>query len=72
VYEKGCCDHIKEDEIGRIYSTHGGYEKLIQNFGWKTEGKKPLGRPRHRWEIMSEWILEDKVGICGLDSSGSG
>ena len=22
----------------------------MQGFGWKTEGKKPPGRPRHRWE----------------------
>jgi hypothetical protein len=27
---------------------HKGSEKLIQNFGQKTEGKRPLGRPRHR------------------------
>jgi len=28
-------------------------------------GKRPLGRPRHRWE-------DNRVGKCGLDASGSG
>jgi hypothetical protein len=23
----------------------------------KSEGKRPLGRPRHRWRILLEWIL---------------
>jgi hypothetical protein len=23
----------------------------------KCEGKRPLGRPRHRWRIILEWIL---------------
>jgi len=30
----------------------------------KPEGKRPLGRPRHRWE-------DSIVGRCGLDSSGT-
>jgi len=29
---------------------HKGSEKLIQNFGQKTEGKRPRGRPRGRCE----------------------
>jgi len=33
----------------------------------KTEGKKPLWRPRHRWEV-SDWInlaqYRGKVGFC--------
>jgi len=24
----------------------------------KPEGKKPLGRPRHRWEVILQWILK--------------
>jgi len=31
-------------------STHGRDEKYINYFGWKPEGKIPLGRTRHRWE----------------------
>jgi hypothetical protein len=29
---------------------HGRDKKCIQNFGWKTEGKRPLRRPNCRWE----------------------
>jgi hypothetical protein len=24
----------------------------------KTEGRRPLGRPRHRWEDNIKWVLE--------------
>jgi hypothetical protein len=24
----------------------------------KSEGKKPLGRPRHRWRIILRWITK--------------
>jgi hypothetical protein len=27
----------------------------------KPEGKRPLGRPRCRWEIILDWILEKEV-----------
>jgi hypothetical protein len=39
----------------------------------KPKGKRLLGRPRHRWEdgiIMD--LREIGVGVCGLDSTGSG
>jgi hypothetical protein len=29
---------------------HGRDEKCIQNLGGKPEGKRPLGRPRRKWE----------------------
>jgi hypothetical protein len=29
---------------------HGGGERHLQDFGWEAEGKRPLGRPRHRWQ----------------------
>jgi hypothetical protein len=28
----------------------------------KPEGKRPIGRPRHRWEDVLEWILGGLVG----------
>jgi len=28
----------------------------------KPEGKRPLGRPRHRWKIILRWILKWDVG----------
>jgi hypothetical protein len=39
----------------------------------KEEGKRPLGRPRHRWTANISIILERKDGMMGwygLDRSG--
>jgi hypothetical protein len=43
-------DQVKEDAMGRACSTHGGEEECIYDFGGNPEGKRPLGRPRLRWE----------------------
>ena len=32
----------------------------------KTEGKRPLGRPRHRWEVNIKMDLQE-VGCEGMD-----
>jgi hypothetical protein len=32
----------------------------------KSEGKKPLGRPRHRWEDNIKMDLRE-IGWCGMD-----
>jgi len=36
----------------------------VQNFGWKTEEKRPLGRPKRRWDDniimdLNEIVWED-------------
>jgi hypothetical protein len=36
--------------VGRACGTHGIGEKRVQGFGGKPEGKRPLERPRRRWE----------------------
>jgi hypothetical protein len=41
----------------------GEERKVYKVFVGKPEGKRPLGRPRCRWKIGSEWIL----GRCGGD-----
>ena len=35
----------------------------------KPEGKRPLGRPRHRWEVILKWILRkwERVVRTGWD-----
>jgi hypothetical protein len=38
----------------------------------KPEGKRPLGRPRHRWEDKIKSDLRERIGWYGLDSSGGG
>jgi hypothetical protein len=37
---------IEEDEMGGAYSTNGGEEERICVLVGKSEGKRPLGRPR--------------------------
>jgi hypothetical protein len=45
------------------------YEVLVG----KPEGKKPLGKSRHRWEDNIKMdIMEIGLGGCRLDSCGSG
>jgi hypothetical protein len=36
--------------MGGIYSTFGREERYIQCFDGENEGKRPLGRPRRKWE----------------------
>ena len=39
----------------------GVYSVLVGKF----EGKKPLGRPRRRWEEILRWIFRKwDVGVC--------
>jgi hypothetical protein len=35
----------------------GEERKVYKVLVGKPEGKRPLGRPRRRWEMGSEWIL---------------
>jgi hypothetical protein len=41
----------------------GGEERHMQVFLEKPEGKRSLGRPRHRWETNIKMVLQE-VG-CG-------
>jgi hypothetical protein len=36
-----------------------GEEKCVQNFDWKTEGKRPLGRPRSSREVNVRMCLRE-------------
>jgi hypothetical protein len=36
--------------VGGTCGTHGRGQKSVRGFGGKAEGKRPLGRPRWRWE----------------------
>jgi hypothetical protein len=36
--------------VGGARGTHGGWEKRVEDFDGKVQRKKPLERPRHRWE----------------------
>ena len=60
-------DQIEMNEVGGTCSAYGGEERYIQSFGGgKSEGKRPLGRPRSRWECNIKMDLQE-VGYSGMD-----
>jgi hypothetical protein len=62
-------DHLEDlgvdgkNDIGGACSAYGGEERRIQGFAEKPERKRPLGRPRSRWEDNIKMDLQE-VG-CG-------
>jgi hypothetical protein len=57
---------ILAGHVARMGEVRGVYMVLLG----KPEGKRPLGRPRHRWKDNIKMDLQE-VGY-GLDWSGSG
>jgi hypothetical protein len=62
-------DHIEKNELGRACSKYGGENRCIQGLGGEPEGKRPHGRPRHRWEDNIKTDLQ-KVGWGGGAEAG--
>jgi hypothetical protein len=58
--------------VGRACGTYGTGEKIVQSLVGKLEGKRPLRRPRDRWEDGIRMDLRGLGWGCGLNSSGSG
>jgi len=53
--------------MDRACSAYGGEKRRIyRDLVGKPEGKRPLGRPRHRWEDNIEMDLQE-VGCGGKD-----
>jgi hypothetical protein len=50
----------------------GDEEKVYKALVGNPEGKIPLGRPRHRWRMGSEWILWRLAGAYRMNSVESG
>jgi hypothetical protein len=50
----------------------GEERKVYKVMVGKPEGKRPLGRPRHRWEDEIRMHLREIGRGCGLDSTVSG
>jgi hypothetical protein len=40
-------------------SMYGGEEKGIQGFGEEPEGKRPFGRPKHKWEDNNKMDFQE-------------
>ena len=52
-------DKIEKNEMGGGCGRCGGRERCLQGFGGKPEGKKPLGKPRLRWENNIKMDLQE-------------
>jgi hypothetical protein len=50
--------------MGRARSTYGGRESVYKVLVGKPEGKRPLGRPMHRWEDNIRMDLREVGSEC--------
>ena len=72
----GC--EIKKTEMVRACIMYGGKERYKQGFGGKPEGRRPLEKPRHRWEGNIKMDLREvemetqNASMCFRTGEGSG
>jgi hypothetical protein len=59
-------EQVKEDEVGRAYSTNGEKRNANRILVGKPDGKRPLGRPRSRWVNNIKMDLRE-IGWDELD-----
>ena len=55
--------------MGGAYSTYGERRGVYRVLVGKPEGKRPLGRPRRRWENNIKMYVQE-VGCGGVDWIG--
>jgi hypothetical protein len=63
-------DQAKKTKMGRICNTYGERKAAYRVLMGKPEGRRPLGRPRRRWEDniktdLREVELGDRLDRCG-------
>ena len=51
--------------MGGACGVYGGRRGVYRVLVLKPEGKRPLGRPRHRWEGNIKMDLQEVGGGCG-------
>jgi hypothetical protein len=56
----------KEAEMGRAYSTNGEKRNAYRIFVGMPEGKRSLGRPRHKWVENIKMDLRE-IGLDGIE-----
>jgi hypothetical protein len=59
-------DEYNEDEMGSACSMHEEKSNAYRVFMGRLEGKRPLGRPRHRWKDSIKMDLRE-IGYVGID-----
>jgi hypothetical protein len=50
---------IKKNVMGRICGTYGGRKGAYEVLFGGPEGKRPFGRPRHKWEDNIKMVLQE-------------
>jgi hypothetical protein len=55
-----------KDEMGGACGAHGGSEGAYNILVGRPEGRRPLGRPRHRWEDNIKRDLRE-IGFGDVD-----
>ena len=61
-----CACTFEKNEMGGACSTYGDTRGVYRVLVGKHDGKRPLGKPRHRWEDNIKMDLQ-KVGCGGMD-----
>jgi hypothetical protein len=70
-----CIRYPLFDELGRTCGMQEEGERCLHGFGWEAQRKRPVGRPRHRWEFNIKmdlweivinganwiWLAQDRV-----------
>ena len=56
-----CGGKIEKNEVGGAFGAHGGGRGVYRVLVRKPEGKRPLGRPRSRWEDNIKMDLQEMV-----------
>jgi len=61
-------DQMKKNEMSRARSAYGEEERCVGGFSREPEGKRRLGRPRHRSKAILELIFKRiyEVAYTGL------
>jgi hypothetical protein len=54
--------------MGRACNMNGERWNPYMLLMGKPEGKRPLGRPRHRWGITLRWMLETYILVLCVGS----
>jgi len=50
--------------MGRACTTYRAEYRCIQGFGGKSEGKRPFGRPRRRWDDNIKMNIQEVCCGC--------
>jgi hypothetical protein len=58
--------HVQENNVGWTWGIHGEGKSVYRSLVRRPKGKRPLGRPRHRWEGNIKMDLRE-IGIAGVN-----